>query len=181
MFALVGTGMTFHITSIGAKAGLDETAAVSIFVPMAVVSVTTSFVGGWLSDRVRIRNLFWAFLLGQIIASFGLLNFASAWGRGMVILGVGVTGGLFTLLITVIWPRFYGREHLGAISGLSMATTVLGSAVGPKCFALAEAVGGRYDVAFISGAVVAMILCVGVIFLENPQRHKNEPQRRNGR
>ncbi len=176
MFALVGTGMTFHITSIGAKAGLDKTAAVLIFLPMAVVSVVTNIVGGWLSDRVRIRNLFWALLVGQIIAGFSLLYFASAWGRHMVSLGFGVSGGLFTLLLTVIWPRFYGRKHLGAISAVSTATGVLGSAVGPKCFAMAEAVGGRYDVAFISGAAVAMILCIAVIFLENPQRPRS-PER----
>ena len=44
------------------------------------------------------------------------------------------------------------------------------SPIRPECFALAEATSGRSDVAFVSGAAVAMVLCVGVIFLENPQR-----------
>ncbi|MCZ6792377.1 MAG: MFS transporter [Planctomycetota bacterium] len=175
LFGLVITGLTFHITSIGAKHGLLDSESVAIFVPMAAVSVASNFVIGWLSDRIRIRNLFWVLLGAQAIGSGALLSFGTPSGRVLVAIGFGVAGGVFALLTTVIWPRFYGRAHLGAISGISMALTVFGSALGPKIFALAESRDGRYDASFLFGVISALVLMVASVGIDNPQRSAAAP------
>lgn len=170
LFGLLATAVTFHITSIAEKVGLSSEAAVAIFVPMAVVSVVANFGCGWLSDRVRVRILFWILLGSLAVGSAALLAFGSWWGRAFVAAGFGAAAGLFTLLMTVVWPRFYGRIHLGSISGLSMALSVFGSALGPKLFAMAEARTGSYTAGYVFGVVASVLLGVASCWLENPQR-----------
>lgn len=169
LFGLMTTGLTFHITSIGETSGLDGDEAIAVFVPMAIVAIVSNFTSGWLSDRVRIRNLFCALHLGMALGSASLLAFGTDWGRMTAALGFGIGGGLFSLLTTVIWPRFYGRKRLGAISAASMALTVSGSALGPKIFALAEARDGRYDSSFVFGIASAFVLLIASIWVVNPQ------------
>jgi MFS family permease len=86
------------------------------------------------------------------------------------VLGFGVSAGCFSGLSIIIWPRFFGRQHLGAISGLFMTSVVIGSAVGPFLFSLAEAFLGAYRYAFIASAVVAGLLAVTALWADNPQR-----------
>ena len=62
----------------------------------------------------------------------------------LLILGMGIAGGLFGVITSVTWPKLYGREHLGAISGLAMSFMVAGSAVGPWLFSLMEGIWGHY-------------------------------------
>ncbi len=76
----------------------------------------------------------------------------------LLILGIGAGGGV-GLLMAITWPRYYGRSHLGAISGLAMAIQVAGSAVGPYLFSLSLDLTGSY-----AGAAWAC-LCVAVSLL----------------
>ncbi|MEM7230595.1 MAG: MFS transporter, partial [Planctomycetota bacterium] len=169
-FGMFSTGMTFHITSIGAKVDLSKTEAASVFWPMAVFSTASHFISGRLSETVRVRSLLMALVLGVSIATVALLRFDAWWGRGMISLGLGLAAGLFTLLMTVLWPRFFGRAHLGAISGANMSISVLGSALGPKLFAIVEARTGSYDRAYFIGLGICALLFVSCFWLRNPQR-----------
>ncbi|MFO7822236.1 MAG: hypothetical protein R6V56_09325 [Lentisphaeria bacterium] len=77
--------------------------------------------------------------LGFLMLRFwgqGMLLLESTAGYLMVIAGNGIAGGTFGLLMTVTWPRFYGRKHLGAISGFHMSWVVAFSAVGPSFFGI---------------------------------------------
>ena len=53
-----------------------------------------------------------------------------AWATAM-----GLGGGLVMVLFFSVWPRVYGRAHLGRIQGAAQAMTVLASAVGPLLLA----------------------------------------------
>lgn len=54
-----------------------------------------------------------------------------------------------------VYPRFFGRAHLGAISGLFMTVIVVASAVGPFLFSLAESFLGAYRAGFAFSSVAA--------------------------
>ena len=109
-------------------------------------------------------------LAAQAVGSAGLLEFESLAGRSLVVVGFGMSGGLFGLVMTVIWPRFYGRLHLGAITSANMTMTVIGSAFGPRIFAFYEARDGQYDGSLLLGAVSALVLMIATIGVGNPQR-----------
>jgi OFA family oxalate/formate antiporter-like MFS transporter len=168
--ALVVTALTFHIEDVGRKEGMLLAETIQIFPSMAVFSVVTSLAGGWLSDRIRVKYLFGFLALTQALGSLGLLAFGTEAGRWLVATGYGISGGLFGLLIGVIWPRFYGRAHLGAICSLNMSVVVFASAIGPWVFAISEEKTGGYTAAGIACIVLALVCLVASMGIANPQR-----------
>ncbi len=168
--ALIGTAMTFHIVDLGRRGGLSEAEAVGLFPWMAAVSIATNLAGGWVSDRVRIKYLLWTLVSMQAVGCAGLLDLAEPAGRVLVVVGFGVASGLFALLMAVVWPRFFGRTHLGAISSVNMSVVVFASAVGPWIFALSEALTGDYRAANVGCAWLSLLCLVAAIGVRNPQR-----------
>ena len=168
LWGLALTGLTFHIVSIGSKAELSESETLQLFLYMAPISIFANILGGLASDRVRIRILFFSLMLALVTASLAMTRLDSAIGRLLTIICVGTSGGLFSMLLVVIWPRFFGRKHLGKISSINMLTMTSASALGPWLFAQSEKTTGSYDAAFIGCAIAAGLLLLTTLSLENP-------------
>ena len=157
--SLIVTGLTFHITSIGALAGLTRMETYELFLPMSVISVISHFVAGWASDRMPLKYLLMVLLSGLAVGALGILNLESYWCRLMLVTGFGVQGGVWGCLTVVAWPRFYGRKHLGAISGAFMGAQVFASAIGPAVFGMSKSLNGDYtSAAWISVALNLFLL-----------------------
>ncbi len=174
MFALYMTAMTFHVVSIFAEAGLGKDTALSIFFPASVLAVICHFSGGWISDYIPLRYLLAAMLVGIAVSMLAMMNLSGGtlW---VLIAGNGLLGGMFGVVSAVTWPRFFGRQHLGAISGLAMAITVLASAIGPWLFSRAKAATGSYNPAIAACLAVTLALLVASFFSRNPQPRRPKP------
>jgi MFS transporter, OFA family, oxalate/formate antiporter len=167
--SLMITAITFHIASIGGEMGLDRAQAYAVFFPMAFFGVSANFTGGWLSDRIRLKYLLFVMMTAQAMGTAGLLFLGETPGWWLFVSGYGVSGGLFGLMTTVVWPRFYGRRHLGAISGLNTSIMVFASAIGPVLFSAMRGVTGSYQMAvFLCWFLPAALLIAG-LFADNPQ------------
>jgi MFS transporter, OFA family, oxalate/formate antiporter len=166
---LLVTAATFHIIAIAEESGIGEQRAVAIFLPMSVVSVCTNFTAGYLSDRTRLRNLLVTQLLALAVGVAALIRFDTAAGWWIATLGFGVSGGLFAVLVSVTWPRFYGTRHLGAISGQNMAIMVLTTSIGPLMYSGMRTLSGSFDAAFLLSAALPLAVIAGVPFARNPQ------------
>lgn len=167
--SIYGTAMPFHVVSIFAEAGLDRQTAIGIFLPAAVVAVLCNFIGGWLSDRTTLRWHLAVFQLGIIISNIGLLHLHLPWGPYGVIVGSGLMGGMMRLLSTVTWPRYFGRRHLGAVSGFAMALSIAASAVGPSLFGLSLEYLGSYHPACWTTIGVCLVFVVLSPWAREPQ------------
>lgn len=77
--------------------------------------------------------------------------------------------GMLGIISAATWPRFYGRTHLGAISGFSTSIVVAGTAVGPHVFSLAHDQFGTYRPALLVCAMVAIILFAASSRADRPQ------------
>jgi sugar phosphate permease len=174
-FALVNTGYTFNILSIGNESGVGEETILKLFIPMAFVSVTVNLLAGWLADRTRLKYILFAFSLALCLTMLGLILLPSMAGKVCLVLGWGIGGGIFNMLSGVVWPRYFGRAHLGAISGAHLASTVFGSALGPVTFSLAQEFGGSYFSAYFISLVISGLLAGGALFADNPQRKVAAP------
>ncbi|MCG8579277.1 MAG: MFS transporter [Bacteroidales bacterium] len=164
------TGLTFHVVSLFAEAGLSRTEAISIFLPMTVVSVITSIIANVVSDWIKLKFLLYLMIAGAFVASLGLLFIQLTAGTVLIIVGLGLTGGLFAVINAITWPRYYGRQNLGAISGKAMAMVVMASALGPYLFSLAKTLSSTYgSVAYISLAFL-VFLCIGSFKANPPQK-----------
>lgn len=152
--AATGTALTFHIVDFGAELGLTDDEVVRIFVPMAIVSIPMSFLGGWLVDVTT--PLVIAGLMGaaQIVMYLAVARLDQPLWFAVTVVSWGVAQGCFSPLTSAAVPRLFGRRHLGEISGIQMSTLVVGSAIGPALFALVESTAGTYEAALWLSAIV---------------------------
>ena len=163
------TGITFHIVSIFESQGFPKEEAIAIFLPASVVSVSVSTLFNFLSDYVRLKLYLFLMILGGIMASLGLLFLSSPIGIPLLIAGIGTLGGFFAVLNAIAWPRFFGRAHLGAITGRVMSFLILSSALAPSIFSLSFTGFGSYH--FLGYLLLALLLFLGIGSLKanNPQ------------
>ena len=169
-YSLFGTAITFHIVSVGAEAGIDRTTVIGYFVPMAFFSVSTNLFCGWISSKTRLKYL----LIGMNVAAFasvvGALNLSAGWGPALFVAGNGICGGSFVALAGISTPRFFGRKHIGAISGVGMSSMVIASGIGPFLFSLSTALTGSFRVALWASLFVPVLLVLLSTRSDNPQR-----------
>ncbi|MEL6552286.1 MAG: MFS transporter [Cyanobacteria bacterium J06621_11] len=174
--ALSITGITFHIVSIGQEMGIAKANMVKIFVPIAVVSTAVGYGIGVACDRIRIQYLFIFMMVFQAIGIAAIANLNITGFIIPTVVGLGVSGGCFGTLSTVVLPRFFGRKHLGAIAGVQMMAIVIASALGPSLLANSKSITGSY----ISGLYICCLFAPVVIVLmtivksdnhKNKQRH----------
>jgi len=176
MCAFYMTAFTFHVASVFSEAGLDTKKAFMIFIPSSFISIAGRLVGGWISDKIKLKYLLSVFLAGMIISLLGMISLNGGtipvWS---LIIGNGITMGLFALILNIIWPTYFGREHLGAISGLNMSVMVFFSAVGPWIFSQSLDCSKSYNLAGYICLSITIILLVLSFKANNPQQKIRNP------
>ena len=163
------TGLTFHVVSIFASEGYPKSDAISIFLPGSVVAVTISTIFNFLSDYLQLKWYLYLMIFGGIIASIGFLYLPTPYGIPLLIAGFGIMGGFFAVLNAIVWPRFYGRNNLGAITGKIMGLLILASALAPPIFSLCFSTFGSYKLLGYLGLAFLLFLMVGSVKANNPQ------------
>ena len=169
IFALYITGFTFHLVSIFDAVGMNRDKALAVFIPVSFISVGISFFGGWISDRIQLKYLLYLVLAGELIALLSLANLDDGIFYYGFILGHGITSGTQNVLMAVTWPRFFGRKHLGSITGFMMSLIVFSSALGPVLFSFSFTKLGSYGYAVFGLIAVIVILLVLGHKGDNPQ------------
>jgi len=174
LFGFYITGMSFHAASIFETAGLERGAGYMIFLYASFVSIVLRPLVGWLCDRVPLKYLLMALMTGLCVSTLGLRILSEGLPLWTVVVGNGLAGATLGSLASVTWPNFYGRLHLGAISGFSMALTVFASAIAPWLFSQCQAATGTYSLAITTTTVVAAICLLLAIRANNPQDSNHE-------
>jgi MFS family permease len=168
--AMVGTGITFHIVNLGAEQGLGETAAVSIFLPIAVVSAAVGFIVGAAVDRYPIRRLIMVMMAAQAVMFAAMAHFADPWIRLLAIAGWGIASGFYGPLTVAAIPNFFGRTHLGAIQGSMMSSIVIASALGPSALAVLRDAFDSYTPGLYAAVVLPVLIFAAAPFTRDPKR-----------
>ncbi|MGJ3251519.1 MAG: MFS transporter [Elainellaceae cyanobacterium] len=167
--ALTVTGITFHIVDIGTATGLSRTQTVAIFLPIAIFSTLTGYLIGIASDRTHLKVLFIGMMLFEATGIACAVNLGDIWFRGLAVVGLGVSGGCFGTLSAVALPRYFGRSHLGAISGIQMMSMVIASALGPSLLAIFKDYFGTYRIGLYVCAAMPIMLIIPLLMMQNPQ------------
>jgi len=167
--ALIVTAIVFHITDIGKEFNLSRDQSYQFFLVLAAIGVIANFLGGWLSDRIRLKWLLIAMMLLEILGLAGMFFYNLIWGRWLFAIGMGPAGGLFGILVTVTWPRLYGRQHLGSISGISTSVMVFASAIGPILFNCVTELTHTYRTVIAGSMMLPAFIILLAVFTQNPQ------------
>jgi MFS family permease len=169
IYALYVTGFTFHLVSLFGEAGIDKEKALAIFIPISFISVSFALIGGYISDRIKLHYLLYILLAGEILGLYALARMDTGLYYYLFIIGNGIVSGVYNILMAVTWPRFYGRDNLGKITGFVMALIVFGSALGPILFSVSYSYSGSYSYGVY--VLLALLLLVALFAhkARNPQ------------
>jgi hypothetical protein len=91
--------------------------------------------------------------------------------------GLGISGGVVTVVFFACWPKMYGRRHLGKIQGAAQALTVLASAAGPYILAIGERTTGAFAPLLIAMAIAVAVLAVAAMWVPLPEARVSDRRR----
>ncbi|WP_434036027.1 MFS transporter [Formosa sp. 4Alg 33] len=163
------TGFTFHVVSIFETQGYDRAHAIAIFIPISIIALSVSTLCNILSDYINHKIYLYAMLGAGVLASCGLLFLSHPMGVYALVAGLGLLSGLFAVINAVTWPRYYGRLHLGAITGKVMSFLVIASAVAPSLFSYCFSTFGSYSYLGYMALAYLLFLILGSLVVKNPQ------------
>jgi MFS family permease len=144
LYGLVASGIGLFNESILAERGFGPDVYYQTLIVTAMTALIGNFGGGWLAMRMSLANLL-AISLFVLALGLGALPHVSTIVHVMLwAVAMGFGGGLVMVLFFSVWPRVYGRRHLGRIQGAAQALTVVASAVGPLMLAWCVELTGSY-------------------------------------
>ena len=162
------TAIFFHQISILDTQGLDPQTATAVFTVSAIAMVICMPTFGRLLDRYRTRHMF-SFTL--IIMACSLAAMSQVQGMFTALLfGVvfGLNNAAVHALMPFVWPRFFGRAHLGSIQGAGTTIGVLGASIGPLPLGMAYDTYGSYSGALLILTIIPVCCAVAVLFIRAP-------------
>jgi MFS family permease len=155
LYGLVASGIGLFNESILAERGFGPSVYYQTLIVTAMTALIGNFGGGWLATQMPLPRLM---AISLFILAAGLVALPHVTSIGHVMIwatAMGLGGGLVMVLFFSVWPRVYGRAHLGRIQGAAQAMTVLASAVGPLLLAWCVEWTGSYGAMFqILAAVI---------------------------
>jgi len=157
---------------------MEKGTALRIFFFGSCISVPMSIFYGYIADKINIKYLLAVFLMGVIINSISVAFLSPGLTYITLIFGMGLSGGLFGILANVPFPRFYGKQHLGAINGFIMSMMVFSSAIGPWFFSKTFEYSGNYRYAALTCSVLALVLLAYSFRIKNPQMTESYTNKR---
>jgi MFS family permease len=135
LYGLVASGIGLFNESILAERGFGPDVYYQTLIVTAMTALIGNFAGGWIATRMSLPSLL-AISLFVLAAGLAALPHVITIGQVMAwATAMGLGGGLVMVLFFSVWPRVYGRAHLGRIQGAAQAMTVLASAIGPLLLA----------------------------------------------
>jgi MFS family permease len=156
LYGLVASGIGLFNESILAERGLGPGVYYQTLMVTAMTALVGNFAGGWLAGSIALNRLMG---LSLSVLALGLAFLPQVMTRASALAWatmMGLGGGLVMVLFFSVWPRVYGRQHLGRIQGAAQAMTVIASAVGPLLLAATVGMTGSYAAMFyILAAAIA--------------------------
>lgn len=164
------TGMVFHQISYFREQGLSAQAAANVFTVTAVSMVVFGLVFGYLLDRFHTRQVVALGLLCMGAAMYAMLFATTPLLAALYGAVFGIAVGAMMMMGSYVWPRYFGREHLGGVQGVAATISIAGASLGPLPFGLAFDLLGGYREALLALSVLPVLSAVAVYFTHPPRK-----------
>jgi len=168
LYGLIASGIGLFNEAVLAERGFGPTMFYNTLVVTAMTGLAGNFLGGWLSRTVRLTSLL---AISMAVLTAGMLvlpHVTQVWQVYAWAAAMGVGGGFITVLFFTVWPRVFGRRHLGRIQGAAQAMTVVASAIGPVLLAWCVERTGQYAAAFYILAIPVAFVGVWALSISAP-------------
>lgn len=131
----------FQVTILNQYFGMASSTAAALFIPTMVSMIIFIPIAGKILDRFETHNIIGIALL-ITTASLLSITFASNTTFSMIYaLIFGINNGFNLALFGYIWPRYFGRLHVGSIQGTGQMILVVGASIGAMPFAISIDLG----------------------------------------
>ena len=164
-------GLIVHRIPYITDQGFSTVDAGVTFVTYSIFAFLAKLFWGFLADRFSIRSLAILALLGGAAGLSFMIDAGSVWqlhlGFGVL---YGLTGGGLVVIGPLIWARYFGRRHQGAIRGLLSPFRLVSTIGGPMFAAFIYDTTESYDIAFMF-FVSYFVISAFFIWLARPPVH----------
>ena len=165
-FSSLVTSLHFHQVNILKLQGIAPDWATSSFVITACSMVVFMPLVGRGCDRFRTRYMLAAGLMVQSLALVSITFVTTVPVLFVYAIIFGLNNAFTMTLFGYLWPRYFGRKHLGRIQGTGQMVAVIGASVGPIPVSLAFDIWGDPTGMLLATAVYPVVVAViAVIFL----------------
>jgi len=168
--SMITAGLVFHQTSLFVTRGLGREAAIGIFQVVAFASIGGNLLMGRLLDRFSPRFLLVALMMVLAFTLFLVQVMNTAMHGILYGICMGVCSGSFRIVDAVLWAKYFGRQHLGAIRGVTTLGATGGTALGAFPLGLSMDLLGSYGPALDGLIVITIIIGAIVWFTKQPQK-----------
>ncbi|MFN4088105.1 MAG: MFS transporter [Alphaproteobacteria bacterium] len=162
------TALHFFQVTIFAAQGLAPQVAANVFAVSAATMVVAMPVMGRLLDRLPTARMFSA---GLLVTAATLVSAAMVQGLPSALayaVMFGLSNAVSMSFFGFLWPRYFGRRHLGSIQGTGQMLLVIGASVGPLPFGLAYDLSGSFAGALLAAAVLPLGCAIFALSLRPP-------------
>ena len=122
----------------------------------------------------------WMFFGGLWVQTASLLSITFVDGLGSAVvfaLIFGLNNAVTMTYIGFLWPRYFGRKHLGSIQGTGQMIVIFGASIGPVPLGWALDVWGEYDTMLTILAVIPASIAIAVaLFMPHPKLPEPDPE-----
>ncbi len=170
---LVTTLHFYQVTILGAQ-GITPDVAAQLFTLSAITMVVTMPLVGRLCDRVKTRYVFCGALVVMVASLISITLVDDLFSAIVYALIFGLNNALSMTMFGYIWPRYFGRRHLGSIQGTGQMIGVVGASLGPLPVGLAYDFLGEANGTIQLLAILPCVCAVFALFLRTPAGVKGE-------
>lgn len=166
-FAWMGVPMS--LVSLADDKGISTSTGAIAFSAYGLFSMSARFAWSYIADRTHVRIAMLSACLFGATVTFGTVLWL---GHPVVLFTfaclVGFTIGGLIVLQPLIWAAYFGREHLGAITGVVMPISTVGLAAGPLAMAASSDILGAYEPGIIAIGAAWLVSAVIMVYAKPP-------------
>lgn len=163
------SSVVLHEFSYVRDLGFSTTVAAGVLSTHAGFAMAIRPVWGIALERIPVRFAMCAVYLGTAVGLVILLNATTVTTLFLFAVVYGTTVAGLAVSQTIIFPNYFGRDHVGAIRGFTMPLTMPAGAVGPLLVSIIYDLNGDYFTAF-SILTILLLLSAGLILITKPPR-----------
>lgn len=176
MFSLSMLVTALHVeyTGILKAHGLDAQTAATMFTISGVSAAVLMPIVGRLLDILPTKWMFFGGLWVQTASLLSITMVDSVASAVVFALIFGLNNAVTMTYVGFLWPRYFGRKHLGSIQGTGQMIIIFGASLGPVPLAWALDTWGEYDTMLRAVALIPAAISV-VVALAMPHPRLPEP------
>jgi MFS family permease len=129
--AMLVTTLHFWQVTVMTRQGVDAAVAAQVFMISAVAMACAMPLVGRAFDRFRTRYVFAAGLTVTGLSLIGVTMVSDAMSAAGYAVLFGINNAFSMTMFGYLWPRYFGRRHLGSIQGTGQMIGVVGASLGP--------------------------------------------------